>query len=268
MKAGYSKQMKWAGIAGAALSLALIAAPAMAATTAGGLTLDVDTVSTHGCVQTNVFERGGDSIVWRIAALTNGKENKSAKVVVHVVGGPTINAAWTASDGFFTAAMPLAFNAKTGVVHYSVTATAGKTTVTYQPPFFVPPSELMVVPYPYSVTVNAGNGKTTSFAAKARIPVKADVTWAGETNGKLATHPTTAGKVEAAIGLESSANSQGIIKSLKSVALRYQPASKTWSGNLATGGLKPGVYEIEVNAKDQATPPNTGTGTSLAFNLR
>ncbi len=268
MNGRYNKPVQWAGAVGAAMSLALIAAPVMAATTSSGLVVDVDTVSTHGCVQTNVFERGGDSIVWRIAVLDHSKEDKTAMVAVHVVGGPTIKAAWTARDGFYTAALPLAFNAKTGVVHYSVTATVGKTTLTYQPPFLVPPSELMVVPYPYSVTVAAGNGKIISFAAKATIPIKAAVTYSAEnSSGKMVVYPMTAGTVQAAIGLESTANSQGLVKSVKSVALHYQAASKAWVGTVSTAGLKAGVYEIDVNAKDKVSPPNTGTGTSMAFNL-
>ena len=269
MKFGISKPTIFAGVASAAAALSLITSPVMAASSSG-LVLEVDTVSTHGCVQTNVFQRGTDAIVWRVAALQNGKEDKKAKVVVHVLHGPTLTAGWDASDGFFTAAWFLPFDAHTGTVSYTVTATDGSLSARYSPPFMVAPSELMIIPYTYEVTVAVGNGSksVSSFGAKASIPVKVNVTWTTVKNNKATLHPMTSGRVTAAIGLEGNVNGQGNLNAVKSVALKYNASSKTWTGNISTSGIKAGLYVVQASVKDDMSPANTGSGLSLAFNVR
>jgi hypothetical protein len=37
---------------------------------------------------------------------------------------------------------------------------------------------------------------------------------------------------------------------------------------MPTQGLKSGVYVVQVNAQDDVTPANTGTGDSLAFEVQ
>jgi hypothetical protein len=258
-----------ATVAAAAVTLSA-SVPAFAASN-NALTLQVDTVSTHGCLQTNVFTRGADQIVWRVNVLRNGAQDKAATVVVHVTHGPTIKLAYEShgtgpGTSFWAGAWTLPFNQPIGTVHYTVTANDAKSHLTgsYSPPFLVAPSELMVVPYTYNVQVTAGSG-ATQVAKGTVVPVKAQVTWASVSKGQTTLHPVSAGKVTAGIALEGNLNSKGQLIPAATVSLTYSTSAKAWIGSVPTANLTPGVYVIQVNAQDNVTPPNTGSGTSLAF---
>jgi hypothetical protein len=177
----------------AALSLAACGSSASTSSTSSGsgsqsdtLTLHVDTVSTHGCVETNTFQRGADAIVWRVAVLRNGQPDKNATVVVHVKGGPNLKLAWDPHgsgprQSWYDNAWFLPFNQPTGTVQYTITATDTKhnASATYTPQFMLAPSELMIVPYTYGVKVDVGQGSSpaTTFAAGSTLPVSANVYW-------------------------------------------------------------------------------------------
>lgn len=233
------------------------------ATTTGPIILEVDTVSTHGCVQTNVFNRGADGIVWRIAVLRNGKEDKNATVTVNLKSGKTYKAGWSKNDGFYTAFWPLPFNAPTGVVSYTVTATDGSASATYTPPFLVTGSVLMIAPYTYAVDVSVGKN---SITAGSSVPITANVTYTTTSKGKNVANPVKTGKVVAAIGLQGNVNAKGVLNALKTVPLQF--SGTAWTGSIPTTGLQPGLYVVQVQAQDAVTPPNQGSGTSPAFNIR
>lgn len=248
------------GAIAAASALTLLAAPATLAKSTTFRIAEVDTVSTHGCVQTNAFERGADGIVWRIAVLKNGAEDKAATVTVQVKGQEQpIKASW--DNGFFAAFWPLPFNAPLGVVSYTVTAKDGSMSASYSPPFLVPPSELSVVPYPYGVSVTVGK-------VGVSVPVTASVSYTTVANNKPSVHAVTSAKVVAAIALQGSVNAKGQLQTVKSVTLKYSAKAKAFTGSIATSGLKKGLYVVQVTASDHVSPPNTGTGTSLAFNVK
>ncbi len=253
-----------AGLAAAGTMLAATATPAFAAS--GPLTVYADTVTNQGCVQTNIFHRGIDILVWRINVLQNGQQDKNATVTVQVKGGQTFKAPYNTHDDFYTAAWNVPFNQPTGTIQYTVTATDGSQTATYQPQFMVAPSELMIVPATYSVAAQVGTGKVvTSFAKTVKtIPVSAKVTYATDSGFAY----LTSGNVNAQIGLEGNVNAKGAQIVQKTVALRYNASTKAWSGSIPTSGLKPGLYVVVVNAADHVTPANTGTGTTLAFTVQ
>ncbi len=259
-----------AGLAAAVTMVGATATPAFAAST-GGLTVYADTVTDQGCVQTNVFHRGIDGIVWRINVLQNGQQDKTATVTVQVKGGQTFKAPFNSKDGFYTAFWPVPINQAPGTIQYSVTATDGSATGSYQPQFMVAPSELMIVPATYTVNTKVGSGaKPVTLFGKAvkAIPVTAGVDLVTSSQGKISLKPMTSGTVKAAIGLEGNVNAKGQQIVNKTVALRYNASSKTWVGSIPTAGLKAGLYIVDVNAADHVAPANTGTGTSLAFTVQ
>ncbi len=259
------------GLAGAATMLAATASPAFAASTNDGLMVYADTVTNVGCLQTNVFHRGVDVVVWRINVLKDGKQDKSAKVTVYVKGGKTYPAIYNTDDGFFTAAWHEGLNTPTGTIQWSVTATDGSLSGGFQPQFMVAPSELMIVPASYAVNVKVGNAaKSATVVGKTvkSLPITAGVNLALVAKGKTTLSPMTAGKVTANIGLEGNINAKGQQIVARSVPLRYNAAKKAWLGNVSMSGLKAGLYVVQVNAQDKVAPPNTGTGTSLAFQLQ
>jgi len=255
-------------VAGALCVVAASAAPVFAAS--GGLTVYADTVTNQGCLQTNVFHRGVDVVVWRINVLENGQQDKNATVTVQVKGGPTYSASYNKQDGFYTAAWHEGLTTPTGTIQWSVSATDGSMSGSYQPQFMVAPSELMIVPASYQTTVTVGAGATsrTTFGRSTKeIPVKAQVGLATSAQGKTSFAPMAQGKVTAEIGLEGNVNAKGEQIVARTATLRYNASAKAWMGNIATHGLKPGLYVVQVNAQDRAAPPNTGSGTSLAFDL-
>ncbi len=259
-----------AGLAAAATMVVATAAPAFAAST-GGLTVYADTVTDQGCVQTNVFHRGVDGIVWRINVLQNGQQDKNATVTVQVKGGKTFKAPFNTKDGFYTAFWPLPVTQHTGTIQYTVAATDGSATGSYQPQFMVAPSELMIVPATYTVNAKVGAGaKAVTLFGKAvkAIPVSAAVDLVTSSHGKTSLAPMTSGTVKAQIGLEGNINAKGEQIVNKTVAMRYNASSKTWVGSIPTAGLKAGLYVVVVNAADHAAPANTGTGTSFAFTVQ
>ena len=259
-----------AGLAAALTMVGAAATPAFAAST-NGLTVYADTVTDQGCVQTNVFHRGIDGIVWRINVLQNGQQDKNATVSVQVKGGQTFKAPYNSKDSFYTAFWPVPINQPTGTVQYSVTATDGSATGSYQPQFMVAPSELMIVPATYTVNPKVGTGTkpVTLFAKTVKlIPVTAGVDLVTSSQGKISLSPMTAGTVNAQIGLEGNVNAKGEQIVNKTVAMHYNASSKTWTGNVPTAGLKAGLYVVIVNAADHVSPANTGTGTSLAFTVQ
>lgn len=252
-----------AGLAAAATMLVATAAPAFAAAS-GPLTVYADTVTNQGCVQTNVFHRGIDVLVWRINVLQNGQQDKNATVTVQVKGGQTFKAPWNTHDNFYTAAWNVPFSQPTGTIQYTATATDGTQTATYQPQFMVAPSELMIVPATYTVTDQVGIGAkpATSIAKTVKaIPVSAKVTYPTDSGYAY----LTSGTVKAQIGLEGNVNAKGAQIVAKTAVLRYNASSKAWVGSIPTAGLKPGLYVVVVIAADHVTPANTGSGTSLAF---
>ena len=254
------------GTAVAIAALAVTAAPAFAQTNQG-LTVYADTVTNQGCLQTNVFHRGIDILVWRINVLKDGVQDKNAKVSVQVKGGQTFQAPYNTHDDFFTAAWNVPFNAKTGTIQYTVTATDGSLSGTYTPQFMVAPAELMIVPATYSVAVNVGNLKksVTNFAKTTKsIPVYAPITYPTDSGFAY----LTAGKVTAAIGLEGNVNTKGEQINIKVANLKYNAADKAWIGFVPASGLKAGIYVVTVNAADNVVPANTGTGTSLGFEVQ
>ena len=258
-----------AGIATAATILAATAAPAFAQS--GGLMVYADTVTDQGCLQTNVFHRGVDGIVWRVNVIQNGQQDKNATVTVQVQGGGTFKAPFNKQDGFYTAYWPLPVTQKVGTIQYSVTATDGSESGSYVPQFMVAPSELMIVPATYAVTPKIGPAaKSVTTIAKSvkTIPVSAGVNLAVNHHGTMAYTPMTSGVVTAQIGLEGNVNAKGAQIAAKTVALHYQASSKTWVGSISKAGLKPGLYVVVVNAQDHAAPANTGSGTSLAFTVQ
>ncbi len=257
------------GLAGAVTMAAATAVPAFAAS-GGGLMVYADTVTNVGCLQTNVFHRGVDVVVWRINVLQNGQQDKNATVTVQVKGGQTYPAPYNKQDGFYTAAWHEGLNTPTGTIQYTVTATDGSLTGSYQPQFMVAPSELMIVPATYAVNVKVGSGATSLTTVSAKVtslPVTAGVNLATVSEGKTSLAPMTAGQVTAAIGLEGNVNAKGAQIVTRSAVLHYSAATKSWTGNIAIHGLKPGLYVVQVNAQDTVAPPNTGAGTSLAFQL-
>jgi len=258
------------GTAVAIAALAVTAAPAFAQTNQG-LTVYADTVTNQGCLQTNVFHRGIDILVWRINVLKDGVQDKNAKVSVQVKGGQTFQAPYNTHDDFFTAAWNVPFNAKTGTIQYTVTATDGSLSGTYTPQFMVAPSELMIVPATYGVNVNVGSGSksATSFAKTVKsIPVSAQVGITTSSQGKTSFAPMTAGTVKAAIGLEGNINAKGEQINVKVATLKYNAKTKAWTGSISTSGLKAGIYVVSVNAADTAKPANTGAGASLGFEVQ
>ena len=257
------------GAAVAVAALTVTAAPAFAQS--GSLTVYADTVTDQGCVQTNVFHRGVDGIVWRINVLENGTQDKNAKVTVQVKGGQTFPAAYNSKDGFYTAFWPLPINQAVGTIQYTVTATDGSLSGTYTPQFMVAPSELMIVPATYGVNVNVGSGSksATSFAKTVKsIPVSAQVGITTSSQGKTSFAPMTAGTVKAAIGLEGNINAKGEQINVKVATLKYNAKTKAWTGSISTSGLKAGIYVVSVNAADTAKPANTGAGASLGFEVQ
>ena len=258
-----------AGLATAVAVLAVTASPAFA--DSGSFVVYADTVTNQGCVQTNVFHRGLEGIVWRVNVLQNGQQDKNATVTIEVKGGQTFKAPYNTHDGFYTGFWPLPINQATGTIQYTVTATDGSQTATYQPQFMVAPSELMIVPATYTVTAKVGTGKATATSIAKSVkamPVSAAVNLVASSEGKTTLTPMTAGVVKAQIGLEGNINAQGAQIVVKTVALHYQASTKTWVGSIPKAGLKPGLYVVVVNAQDQVSPPNTGTGTSLAFTVQ
>ncbi len=256
------------GLAGAATMLAATATPAFAASTNNGLMVYADTVTNVGCLQTNVFHRGVDVVVWRINVIKNGQQDKSAKVTVYVKGGKTYPAIYNTEDGFFTAAWHEGLNTPTGTIQWSVTATDGSLNGSYEPQFMVAPSELMIVPATYAVNVTVGSGaKSATVVGKSlkSLPITANVGLAQVSHGKTTMLPMTAGKVTASLGLEGNINAKGQQIVARTVTLRYNAAKKVWLGNMSMAGLKAGLYVVQVNAQDNVKPANTGTGTSLAF---
>jgi len=255
-----------AGLAAAATMLVATATPAFAASTPSFMVY-ADTVTNQGCVQTNVFHRGIDILVWRINVLQNGVQDKNAKVTVQVKGGQSYNAGYNTHDGFYTAAWNVPFNQPTGTIQYTVTATDGSNTATYQPQFMVAPSELMIVPATYTVApeVGAATKSLTSFAKTVKsIPVYAKVSYPTDSGvGYL-----TAGTVNAQIGLEGNVNAKGAQIVNKTVTMHYNASAKSWVGSIPTAGLKAGLYVVVVNAADHVKPANTGSNTSLAFTVQ
>jgi len=260
----------FAGLAGAATLLVTCAAPAFAAS-GGGLTVYADTVTNVGCLQTNVFHRGIDVVVWRINVLENGQQDKNAKVTVQVKGGSTYAAAYNTKDGFYTAAWHEGLDTPTGTIQWSVTATDGSMSGSYQPQFMVAPSELMIVPADYAVNVKVGSGAnsaTTVAASVKALPLSASVGIATSSQSGTSFSPMTAGKVVASLGLEGNINAKGELIVARRAVLHYSAAKKAWVGDMPMHGLKSGVYVVEVDAQDTVAPPNTGSGTSLAFMVR
>ena len=258
------------GLAGAATMLVATASPAFAASS-GGLMVYADTVTNVGCLQTNVFHRGVDVVVWRINVLENGQQDKNATVTVQVKGGQTYKAPYNKQDGFYTAAWHEGLNTPTGTIQWTFSATDGSLSGSFQPQFMVAPSELMIVPATYQVNVNVGNGaKSATVVGKnlKSLPIKASVGLALSSEGKTTFSPMTAGKVTAAIGLEGNINAKGQQIVARTVVLRYNAANKSWIGSMSMQGLKPGLYVMQANAQDTVAPPNAGTGTSLAFQLQ
>lgn len=257
-----------AGVAAAAFTLIATAVPAFAQS-GDQLQVYADTVTNRGCLQTNVFERGLDVLVWRVNVLENGQQDKNANVTVQVKGGQSFPAAYNKQDGFYTAAWHLTFGQATGTVQYTVTATDGSLTGTYSPQFMVAPSELMIVPATYGVAVKVGSSSAVpSFGAKSTVPVSARVTYPVTSNSKTTLAAVTTGSATAEIGLEGNVNAKGQQIARKVFSLHYSASAKAWTGSVSTSGLQPGIYVVQVNAKDAATPANTGTGTSLAFSVR
>jgi hypothetical protein len=254
------KRLALAGTIAAAASVAVVAGPAVTMASSSTFVVEVDTVATGTCVETNTFERGGgNAIVWRIAVLKNGQEDKSAKVELKVKGGATFKASWDKS-GFWTVAWFLPMNAPTGIVNYTVTATDGNLSATYSPPWLVQPSELTIAPYTYGVAVSVGK-------VGASIPVRADVTYAATTSsGKATTDPMTSGNVTAEVALQGNVNAKGQLNAVKTVSLHYSGGA--WTGSIPVSGLKAGLYVVQVHAADHYSPPNTGSGTSLAFSVK
>ncbi len=255
-----------AGLAAAATMVVATASPAFAASS-GSLTVYADTVTNQGCVQTNVFHRGIDILVWRINVLQNGQQDKNATVTVQVKGGQTFKAPYNTHDHFFTAAWNVPFNQPTGTIQYTVTATDGSETASYQPQFMVAPSELMIVPATYAVAPQVGSAKTavTSFAKNVKsIPVYAKITYPTDSGFAY----LTSAKVTASIGLEGNVNAKGVQIVSKTVSMRYNASLKTWVASIPTAGLKAGLYVVVVNAADHVTPANTGTGTTLGFSVQ
>lgn len=229
----------------------------------GNLALQVDTVTNQGCVQTNIFRRGEDILVWRVNVFKNGVQDKKATVAVHVKGGQTYKAPWNTKDHFYTAAWSVPFSQPTGTVQYTVTVKDGSLSASYAPKFMVAPAELQIVPANYGVAVTIGSGtkSVTSVAAGSAIPVKANVTYLTDSG----TSPLTSGTVTAQVGLEGNVDSKGNLVPAATGTLTYSAGSKAWTGNIPTSGLASGLYVVQVNAQDSVTPPNTGTGTSAAF---
>ncbi len=255
---------------GAALSLAACgsstASTSSSSATGSRLTVYADTVTNQGCIQTNVFHRGVDILVWRINVLKNGQQDKSAKVSVQVRGGQTYKAPWNTKDHFYTAAWVVPFSQPTGTIQYTVTATDGSQTATYQPQFMVAPSELMIVPATYSVTATVGSETNSQsvFAASASIPVFAKVTYPTDSGSAS----LTAGKVVAEIGQQGNVDSHGNLVAAKTVTLSYRASAKAWTASIPASGLAAGLYVVQVNAQDGVNPPNTGSSTSPAFEVQ
>ena len=230
------------------------------------LSITADTVSsTRGCIETNVFERS-DLVVFRAEAFLNGKEDPAAKLAVHIQNGPTLPMTYGAhgqganAPHFWSAAWPIPLTEPTGIVNYTITAQADGETATWQQ-FPVPPSMLTVVPYQYTVTVHAqpvGNTVRVEAAVDQTVTNKA---------GKIVDIAMAKGKVVAELGLEGNVDTQGALIAAKTARLAYNPAKKAWVGTISAAGLAHGLYVVVVNAQDTVAPPNTGTGTSLAFDL-
>ncbi len=228
-----------------------------------GLTVRGDTARLPSGGRVTVVRRG-EAVVFRAEVERDGRPAHDVDVRVRVAHGPTLPMARAARGAghFVSTPWTVPMSCPTGPVAYSVTAEdRGGGAVATWSPFPAPRTALTVVPYPYAVQVQV---TPLAHAVQVAATVTRSVALAGS---RVAAEPMSAGGAVASIGFDHNVGAGGVLRAMRSTRLTYEPASGMWTGLIATAGLVPGLYVVQVRAQDLVATPNAGTGLSDPFNL-
>ncbi len=236
----------------------------------------------HNCPIAQEFQRGGEIIARAYVKyastldLVNGTKTPSA--VGKITGtllGQTKNLTWQNTYGFWRNAFFPTWNYSIGTVIFNVQASDGRGNhgVGASPPsgltaWKILPAILRATPR----ILNQTGAEAVIFRPGDTVRIEASVTYESHNAHNRAfpgpLNATRGGRVVAALGYGSYNSSLGrFAQNLATLLLTYDPSSAKWSGSYAVGQLDPLRQDLRVvvTANDGASPPNTGTASTLAF---
>lgn len=231
-----------------------------------GLAVWGETVRAATLARQNVFRRT-DAVVFRAEVARAGRVCRDARVSVEVLRGPLLamtyeGRARRGAPHYRSAPWQLALDQPAGRLVYTITATDPASGASARwSPLPTARAALTILPCPYSVRVEAA---PTAHAVRVTATVTRPIARDG---GRVEDVPMAVGGVTAAIGAETGLSSGASVGVLRRARLQHDAASGAWTGLIATAGLRPGVYVVQVCAHDLVPTPNAGVGHSYPFRL-
>ncbi len=236
----------------------------------------------HNCPIAQEFQRGGEIIARAYVryastlALVNGTKTPSAIGKINgTLLGQTKTLTWQNTYGFWRNAFFPTWNYSIGVIVFSVQANDGMGNhgVATSPSAGL--TAWKIVPAILKVTPRILNQTGTDavvFHPEDTVRIEATVTYESHNSHNKAfpgpLNATRGGHVVATLGYGSYDSTAGrFAQNLGVITLTYDQASAKWTGSYAVSQFDPIRQDLRavITANDGASPPNTGTGSTLTF---